>query len=197
MPFPACPCSAGMIPHPSLLWPCVQQSHNFVTTEGNTMHLANCIWWHVKCIQHMPYSIFITLHRLKSHDSAHRKWILHVMEYNSTVQCICSNFNCTTEQKDMAHRKWISDVMECIIQQYNVSVATLIAPLNCIWHMPYSMFLTLHWLTSHELKGYGTQKMHLTCYGMWFNNAKYLQWFAAMQKQLPKSNPSINCYFTA
>jgi fumarate reductase subunit D len=91
-----------------------------------------------------------------------------------------------------------------VIQHCNVFVAILIALPNCIWqhvqciwHIPYSMFVTLHRLTSHALKGYDTQKMHLICYGMGFNNAMYLQQFVAMQKQLPESDPSINCYFPA
>jgi hypothetical protein len=144
MPFPACPCSAGMIPHPSLLWPCVQQSHNFVTTEGNTMHLANCIWWHVKCIQHMPYSIFITFHRLKSHDSegygTQKMNFRCYGMYNPTVQCICSHFNCTAElhlahaifyvpDPPLAHKPWIKriwhtenafDMLWNVIQQCKV-----------------------------------------------------------------------------
>ena len=162
---------------------------------------------------------------------AHRKWILHVVECNSTPQCICSHFNCTAKLHSVACRMhsahaifyvhnptmvqilWFRVIWHTenefymlwnVIQHCNVFVAILIALPNCIWqhvqciwHIPYSMFVTLHRLTSHALKWYDTQKMHLICYGMGFNNAMYLQQFVAMQKQLPESDPSINCYFPA
>ena len=57
--------------------------------------LPNCIW-------HMPYSMFITLFQLKKEWYAQRKCILHVVECNSTLQFICSHFNCTAELHLMA-----------------------------------------------------------------------------------------------
>ena len=84
-----------------------------------------------------------------------------------------------------------------VIQHHNVFVAILIAPQNCIRHMPYSMFITLLWFKYCDSEWYGTQKMNFTCCGMGFNNAMYLQQFVGMQKQLPESDPSINCYFPA
>jgi hypothetical protein len=60
------------------------------------------------------------------------------MECDSTVQGICSRFNCTAE----------------CIQQH----------VEYVWHMTYSLFVTLHQPTSHDSKGFGMLKINLTCY---------------------------------
>jgi hypothetical protein len=141
-------------------------------------------------------------------DMAYRKWILHVVECNSTLQCICSHFSCTAElhsaacrmhsahaifyvhNPPMAQKLWFrmiwhteneSYMLWNVIQHHNVFVAILIALPNCIrWHvecirhMPYSMFITLLWFKYCDSEWYGTQKMNFTCCGMGFNNAMYL-----------------------
>ena len=73
-------------------------------------------------------------------DMVCRKWILHVMECDSTVQYICSHFNCTTK----------------------------LYPVACQMHLAHAIFYVrdLHKFKSHDWKGYGTQKMNLRCYGM-------------------------------
>ena len=77
-----------------MLWNVIQHCNVFVVI---LVALPNCIRQHVECIRHMPYSMFMALLWLKGHDMAYRKWILHVVECNSTLQCICSHFSCTAE----------------------------------------------------------------------------------------------------
>ena len=72
------------------------------------------------------------------------------------------------------HKENDSYMLWNVIQHCNVFVAILIALLNCIrwhveciWHMPYSMFITLLWFKYCDSEWYGTQKMNLTCCGMY------------------------------